>query len=175
MPDHLDDREVDERFADIIEHWLETAGDPGTAPNPALGGGKGMPSAQWKSPAQPESPTQPEAAPPQDADPLARLDPGWRMPSGGRSIDEILDDEEAEGFTPGEVKLPPSEDLHYWGAVIGLVVGPVIILWVTFGNPFYRTWWLVSGLLLVVGGFLLLVLRMPAHRDPSDDDDGARV
>ena len=35
---------------------------------------------------------------------------------------------EDEHFEPPEVVLPPQEDLHFWGAVIGLVAGPLMLL-----------------------------------------------
>lgn len=97
------------------------------------------------------------------------------MPTSRRSFDELLDAEEAEGFTPGPVELPPPEDVHYWGALIGLICGPLLILYVAIADPIHRGWWLLGGLALTAAGFLLLVLRMPAHPDPENHDDGARV
>jgi hypothetical protein len=73
------------------------------------------------------------------------------------------------------VALPPGEDLHYWGAVAGLVLGPVMVLYVVFARPFHATWWLLAGIAAIVLGFGLLVLRAPRERDPFDSDDGSRV
>lgn len=115
------------------------------------------------------------AVPAPEPEPARSLEiPVWRAPQGP-TIDEILDQEEEEGFTPPPVALPPAEDLHYWGALTALVTGPLLILWVAFGQPFYATWWLLLGIALCAGGFGLLVLRAPHHRDPDDDDSGARV
>ena len=61
------------------------------------------------------------------------------------------------------------------GAILWLVLGPVLVLYVAFARPFYATWWLLAGLGLFVGGFLLLVLRGPARREEDDPDAGARV
>lgn len=255
MRDPLDDREVDERFAEMVAHWADPtaevdripptrpvpeipadrlSGDPelsappdasrdalprptprdrhGADEDPAPGVNRWHPRpagpAAASPPARPPGPTGPPGTGPQDepktdepktdeplgdgprddgsddagpgerqpvADPLARLDPQWRMPTSERSFDELLDAEEDEGFTPGPVALPPPEDVHYWGALLGLIGGPLVILYVAIAEPFYRGWWLFGGLALTVAGFLLLVMRMPAHRDPEDDDDGARV
>ena len=91
----------------------------------------------------------------------------WRQ---GPSIDA-----EDDHFEPGPVSLPPGEDIGYWGALLGLVGGPLLLLWVALSSPFHAGWWVLGGITLFLGGFGLLVLRQPAHRDPFDDDDGARV
>ncbi|MFW5470117.1 hypothetical protein ACOCJ4_08745 [Knoellia sp. CPCC 206435] len=91
----------------------------------------------------------------------------WRQ---GPSIDA-----EDDHFEPGPVSLPPGEDIGYWGALLGLVGGPLLLLWVALSSPFHAGWWVLGGIALFLGGFGLLVLRQPAHRDPFDDDDGARV
>lgn len=107
-----------------------------------------------------DEPTGPEAA--GAAPPVA-----WRE---GPSIDAEDDDH----FEPGPVHLPPSEDLGYWGAIVGLVGGPLLMVWVAVTGPFYRGWWILGAIVLFLGGFALLVMRQPHHRDPHDDD-GARV
>ena len=106
--------------------------------------------------------------------------PVWRGPTGPSITDETPDlgadeDDEDDGFVPPEVALPPGEDLHYWGAVAGLVLGPVMVLYVVFARPFHATWWLLAGIAAIVLGFGLLVLRAPRERDPFDSDDGSRV
>ena len=82
---------------------------------------------------------------------------------------------EDEHFEPPEVTLPPQEDLHFWGAVIGLVAGPLMLLYVVFARPFHSTRWFVIAILVSLVGFGLLILRQPRHRDPTSGDDGARV
>ena len=82
---------------------------------------------------------------------------------------------EDEHFEPPEVVLPPQEDLHFWGAVIGLVAGPLMLLYVVFARPFHSTRWFAAAVVVSLVGFALLVLRQPAHRDPTSGDDGARV
>jgi hypothetical protein len=82
---------------------------------------------------------------------------------------------EDEHFEPPEVTLPPQEDLHFWGAVIGLVAGPLMLLYVVFARPFHSTRWFVAAVLVSLVGFALLVLRQPKHRDPTSGDNGARI
>jgi hypothetical protein len=80
-----------------------------------------------------------------------------------------------EHFEPPPVSLPPQEDLHFWGAVIGLVAGPLMLLYVVFARPFHSTRWFVASVVVSLLGFALLILRQPTHRDPTSGDDGARV
>ena len=80
-----------------------------------------------------------------------------------------------EHFEPPAVRLPPQEDLHFWGAVLGLVAGPLLLLYVAMARPFHSTRWFIISVVLSVAGFALLVLRQPAHRDPTSGDDGARL
>jgi hypothetical protein len=111
----------------------------------------------------------PAATPDGDTEPDVEPAPAesWRQ---GPSIDA-----EDDHFEPGPVSLPPGEDIGYWGALLGLVGGPLLLLWVALSSPFHAGWWVLGGITLFLGGFGLLVLRQPAHRDPFDDDDGARV
>lgn len=84
-------------------------------------------------------------------------------------------DLEDEHFEPPEVTLPPQEDLHFWGAVIGLVAGPLMLLYVVFARPFHSTRWFVASVIVSLLGFALLVLRQPRTRDELEGDDGARI
>jgi hypothetical protein len=85
----------------------------------------------------------------------------------------LTDDD--EHFEPPEVVLPPQEDLHFWGAVIGLVAGPLMLLWVVFARPTHSTRWFAVSVVVSLVGFGLLILRQPKHRDPTSGDNGARV
>ncbi|MBD3784136.1 MAG: hypothetical protein IE926_14510, partial [Micrococcales bacterium] len=93
--------------------------------------------------------------------------------AGDAAEDAAEDAADEEHFEPPAVHLPPQEDLHFWGAVAGLVAGPLCLLYVAIARPFHSTRWFVAGLALSLLGFGLLVLRQPRHRD--EDDDGARL
>lgn len=113
--------------------------------------------------------------------PDARLDKPapevWRAPTTSEPDPDAdgFDDDEDDHYDPPAVQLPPTEDIGYWGALLGLVGGPLVLLWVLLTHPFNRGWWIFGAILLFIGGFALLVMRQPAHRDPFDGDDGARV
>lgn len=106
-------------------------------------------------------------------------------PATGRSTEHVVGpeawrqgpsiDDEDDHFEPPPVQLPPGEDIGYWGALIGLVGGPLVLLWVILSKPFYASWWTLGAILMFFGGFALLVMRQPKDRDPFDGDDGARV
>lgn len=93
-------------------------------------------------------------------------------PAAAAAAEAELDDEHYE---PPPVVLPPQEDLHFWGAVIGLVAGPLMLLYVVFARPFHSTRWFIASVLVSLLGFGLLVLRQPRSRDELDGDDGARI
>lgn len=99
-------------------------------------------------------------------------DPGTE--AAAEKAEAALEDD-VEHFEPPEVVLPPQEDLHFWGAVIGLVAGPLMLLYVVFARPFHSTRWFVIAIVVSLVGFGLLILRQPRHRDPTSGDDGARV
>jgi hypothetical protein len=181
----LPDDVIDERFAAIIAgydqpgQWADESA-PGRTDAPAAreddasgtdpAEGTSLVGGQDGSSAE----SRPTAEPPATGGPTILSIPVWRGTTGPSLLDETREDED-DAFVPAPVDLPPSEDLHYWGAVIGLVLGPILVLYVAIAQPFYATWWLLAGLALSVGGFALLVLRSPNKGDHEDDDSGARV
>ncbi|WP_068398701.1 hypothetical protein [Kribbia dieselivorans] len=93
--------------------------------------------------------------------------------AGDTSAEEDEDDDES--WTPPTPRaLPPMEDFGFWGALLGLTIGPLIILWLVLATPVTGAWvpWFALGLILV--GFVLLVVRH-GPKDPHDHDDGAVV
>lgn len=164
----LPDDVVDRRFEDIVAHWGDADPD-GTSVSETEGT---PPDLTDPEPPAPAGSSTPEVT--------VLSFPVWRGPTGPSITDETPDlgadeDDEDDGFVPPAVALPPGEDLHYWGAVAGLVLGPVMVLYVVFARPFHATWWLLAGIAAIVLGFGLLVLRAPRERDPFDSDDGSRV
>jgi hypothetical protein len=103
----------------------------------------------------------------------------WRVsppPAGAAPASRRAEPDDADDhYEPPPVTLPPQEDLHFWGAVVGLVGGPLLLLYVALARPFHSDRWFAAGVVLSLVGFGLLVLRQPRHRDPTDGDDGARV
>lgn len=197
-PGDMDERDVDARFASIVAAWDEPVPDtsepadplPVTDAGPAVrdsrGEGTGVADdaedgtaeADAVQPPKPALPGSPWVTP----TPLDVVVPAsaWRAAdtpdpateAAAAAAEAALEDEH---FEPPEVVLPPQEDLHFWGAVIGLVAGPLMLLYVVFVRPFHSTRWFVAAVLVSLVGFALLVLRQPRHRDPDSGDDGARV
>ncbi|MGA8047738.1 MAG: hypothetical protein WCA30_15875 [Dermatophilaceae bacterium] len=78
-------------------------------------------------------------------------------------------DEDEDEFRPDPVVLPPQEDLHFWGIVVGLVGGGLLLLYVALTGASTSSWWFIGAVGLFVGGFALLILRQPRERDTTDD------
>lgn len=153
-----DDDDLDRRFADLVSGW--------DLPAPE----RDLP--ERDLPERDPSPRWPET------------DAGEFMPAGEsdtwRSWSPASPDPDEEweaegGFTPPPPQpLPGRDDAGFWAALIGLILGPALLLW----NGLIRTsapawmWWL--GLALTVGGFAILIARRPMRRE-HDPDQGAQV
>ena len=161
--DHADRARTLQRTADLGQRRLDRRGGRGGGRHPRRGAAAD--GVAGRVPAEPTATAAPAPAPVADTEPAEHE--AWRQ---GPSIDA-----EDDHFEPGPVQLPPGEDIGYWGSILGLVGGPLLLLWVALASPFHAGWWILGGIALFLGGFGLLVLRQPAHRDPFDDDDGARV
>lgn len=181
----MSERDIDAEFDAIVAHWDDDA-PPLPKPRTVQDITTAYAALSRPEPASPEPVDQnadtndadaPEAG--VEVEPEEGVDRGptaeaptappeaWRE---GPSIDAEDDDH----FEPGPVQLPPTEDLGYWGAIVGLVGGPLLMVWIALTGPFYRGWWIIGSIILFLGGFALLVMRSPRLRDPHDDD-GARV
>ncbi|CAN7465797.1 hypothetical protein [Knoellia sp. LjRoot47] len=152
-----DEPETDTESGDDARSGQAPADTAGPKPAP-----QAWPLTAPSAPAGPRPEVTPDAS--DSAEPEAEA---WRQ--GPSTADE--DDH----FEPPAVTLPPGEDLGYWGALLGLIGGPLLLLWVVVSQPFYAGWWTLGAILLFFGGFALLVMRDPSDRDPWSDDDGARV
>jgi hypothetical protein len=172
-PGEMDERDVDERFASIVAAWdgPKPVADPVT---PDDGLADDEPSAADAATARPPwvNPSPLDIVVPASSWRVAEP-PATDADAGQADHAATADDEDDEHFEPPTVELPPQEDLHFWGAVLGLVAGPLCLIYVAMARPFHSTRWFLAGLVLSLGGFALLVLRQPRHRD--DTDDGARV
>lgn len=112
--------------------------------------------------------------PPWPAEPPASHH-GTRTPEGMATDHRSYEPpEEEDHFVPPPPPPLPAGDLHFWGIVVGLVVGPLLVVFSAI-VPLLDRWFAALGMLLAVAGFVLLVLRQPRRRQPFDGDDGARV
>jgi hypothetical protein len=178
--------DADAIFADIVAHMNDDAVESGRAGTPwaddatadggAADGGPGHgvtaddvtaeasatdqpPGERWLPVNQPPAlplPVQPEAA----ATPQV-----WRA--------HELDDEYEEHFEPPPVAPLPVGDLQFWAIIAGMGGGPLLLLYLMLFNRDANSYWILTSIAMSVGGFALLVLRLP--RDREDGDDGVRL
>src|SRR6478736_5932023 len=167
----------------------DTTTDPTTgtghgtdAPPRAPGTDESRPAAPGPPPSgpPPSGPTSSGAAPSGHASPPARQGPPPAVPSWGpapqgpRPPDDSRADPE-EHFIPGPTAPLPAGDLQFWGILIGLTGGPLLLLYLILFDRSADSLWLLLAISMTVGGFALLVSRLPRHRDGDDGDDGARL
>lgn len=100
---------------------------------------------------------------------------GERTPEGMATDHRAYEPpEEDDHFVPPDPPPLPAGDLHFWAIVVGLVVGPLLVV-LSAVVPLLGRGWTTVGVLLAIAGFVLLVLRQPHRRPPHDGDLGARV
>ena len=173
-----DRSELDAQFADIVAHWDEDGAEPTPwratlaedrvenpveGPAPATTAGQEVPPAATPPEEEPDPPPAPEA-------PLVLpelvLPEQWRV--------HTPPEEPEEHFEPPPPEPLPAGDLQFWGILIGLTGGPLLLLYLILFDRYASGLWLLLAISLTVGGFGLLVARLPRQRD-DDDDDGARL
>lgn len=160
MTSEKPDRDLDKEFEALVANW-DTA----------------LPMSE----PEPEPPASPPAAPSSPPAPPAGVNV-WRGPTIWRPAEDAFDrgpagalpddggdDEDEDDFEPEPVHLPPQEDLHFWGIVVGLVGGGLLLLYVAATGVSRSSWWFLAAIGLLVGGFALLILRQPRERDTTDD------
>lgn len=89
--------------------------------------------------------------------------------------DYALAEDPDEGYVPPEPPPLPRGDLVSMLAWAAVVLGPLFLF---VAGLFWRDanrLWLVLAVVAFVGGFVALVMRLPARRDADSDDDGAVV
>jgi hypothetical protein len=84
-----------------------------------------------------------------------------------------VDDGAEEHFEPPPVNALPAGDLQFWAIIAGMGGGPLLLLYIVFFNRDAGPFWILAAIAISIGGFALLVARMPGNRE--DDDDGARL
>jgi hypothetical protein len=177
--------DADAIFADIVAHMDDDAVEPGRMGTPfddgTADGGQAdrgaapdvtghdvsaeasaadqPPGERWLPVNQPPvlpPPVRPEAVPTPQV---------WRA--------QELDDEYEEHFEPPPVAPLPVGDLQFWGIIAGMGGGPLLLLYLMLFNREAGSYWILTSIAMSVGGFALLVSRLPAQQE--DDDDGARL
>jgi hypothetical protein len=83
-----------------------------------------------------------------------------------------VDDDFEEHFEPQPVAPLPVGDLQFWAILAGMGGGPLLLLYLVLFNREAGGFWILTAIAMSVGGFFLLVSRMPGNQD---DDDGARL
>lgn len=105
----------------------------------------------------------------------SRTDAGSAPPddvgSGWRSY-EVDDDEH---FVPPPPPPLPAGDLGFWGIVVGLLLGPLLLVLHHGLGLGSGAWWSLLGGGLTLLGVTLLIARLPRDRDPRDPGNGAQV
>jgi hypothetical protein len=86
---------------------------------------------------------------------------------------QVADDEEDEHFEPRPVTPLPVGDLQFWAILAGMIGGPLLLIYLVFFNRTMSGYWTLTAIAMSVGGFALLVSRLPGNND--DEDDGARL
>lgn len=132
-----------------------------------------------------------ETTEPPDGEPHALLvdDPDQREPRRPRSVEEVFGpgagtgwrvhtppEEPDENFVPPRPAPPPGNDVTFWLALGGIVGGPLWLIYLAVAAPYSSRLWFALAIAAALAGFGLMVMRLPARRDPEqEDDDGAVV
>lgn len=166
---HPEDRDVDAIFESIIARFDEPGADEPPPVDP--------PRPRRQSTGDVQLPIRPVSRDPDTSDTRVpwRTDPTNSVADallGSDTNPGIADDD--EGFTPPPpAPLPPLSDRLFWGAIAGLVLGPLGLLWLVLTQS-GGFWSMALVISLTVGGFACMVLRQPNERG-YDPENGARV
>ncbi len=175
----------DAMFADIVAHWSDVAGEPAPVEGPSLESASDD-AVDHDAVADDEAARQPPPHQhfttahfptdhfPTDATPVQPTPSEPRAipaPQAWRAHD--VDSEYEEHFEPPPTAPLPAGDLQFWAILAGMVGGPLLLLYLVLFNREAGSFWMLAAIAMSVGGFALLVSRLP--RDHQDDDDGARL
>jgi len=166
----------DAMFADIVAHWNDAAPEPEATPRPSADEAPGDEQAGDE-----KASAQNVDQPPVDhhhfsADPLETLPtpaqpPAIPAPQAWRAHE--VDPEYEEHFEPPPTAPLPVGDLQFWAIIAGMCGGPLLLLYLVLFNRDAGSGWMLTSIAMSVGGFALLISRLP--REHEDDDDGARL
>lgn len=181
--DGLDDDAI---FADIIAHLNDDDASQGGQATPATSedaaaddeatggpnpGAADLHQGEQHQGEQPEGdPDRQPGSPPPDS-PAVSDPPAVPTPQVWRAHEVVGEDE--EHFEPLPVSPLPVGDLQFWAIIAGMVGGPLLLVYLVFFNRDASSYWTLTAIAMSVGGFILLISRLP--REHEDDDDGARL
>lgn len=184
-----DAADIDRAFADIMSRWDQTAHRderPEEAPeeSPAAAAVAEPSGDAAPTPEPPPQTTQP----PGDEEPRDEQAPEGPESRRPRTVEEVFGSardtgwrvhtppEEDDEFVAPRPAPPSGNDVTFWLALIGIVGGPLWLIYLALAAPYSSRLWFVLAIAATLGGFGLMVMRLPARRDPEDDeDDGAVV
>ena len=84
------------------------------------------------------------------------------------------EDPDDEDYVPPPPRPLPSGDLGFWGALIGLIGGPLWLVYLAVTQDGTRLT-IGAALAMTVAGFAIIVARLPRRGQREDNDDGAVV
>ena len=116
-----------------------------------------------EQPERPEQREQPEAA----GRPEQHGPTDWR-------VHIPPDDPDDEEYVPPPPRPLPTGDLGFWGALIGLIGGPLWLVYLAVTQNGSRLT-IGAAVAMTVAGFAIIVARQPRRGQREDDDDGAVV
>lgn len=151
---HLNDEAT--KPDDAVQLWLESEADGLEATEEATAD---------QPPGEDRSSLNEPLGLPTPADPQALPTPQvWRA--------HEVDDEYEEHFEPLPVAPLPVGDLQFWAIIAGMGGGPLLLLYFVLFHREASSYWILAAIAMSVGGFALLVSRLPGNQG---DDDGARL
>ena len=166
----------DAMFADIVAHWNDPAAEPTPIPRPSSGdadgneltGGESSGSEVGDEPAADERVVDERPVDERVVDDGTAAIPA---PQAWRAHE--VDPEYEEHFEPPPIAPLPVGDLQFWAIIAGMCGGPLLLLYLVLFDREAGSSWMLTAIAMSVGGFALLISRLP--RDHEDDDDGARL
>ena len=165
-------------FADIVAHLNDEAAEAEPAPRTAAG--DATTDVETTDSTTEQTATESTALPPADRDPGPVNQPPTLPDQGDPQTVPTPQvwrahetEEDDDHFEPPPVTPLPAGDLQFWAIIAGMGGEPLLLLYLVFFNPDASSYWILTAIAISVGGFALLVSRMPGHH--GDDDDGARL
>jgi len=178
MSDGLDHDAI---FAEIVAHLNDEGVEPERPTGPRAEDASAANTTTDDEPAEePQTDAAKTDRPPSNADPQVEPPPGAPTPPHPQSLPaaqvwrarEVDHDEEDEHFEPPPVAPLPVGDLQFWAIIAGMGGGPLLLLYLVLFNREASSYWILAAIAMSVGGFALLVARLPGNQG---DDDGARL